>query len=660
MRTNKPGPAAKLPDGKQIKRRLYATGYNFLVSLVGPKLAPIVVIGVSALLSIGLYIAAVSSTTTLDIAFLKSVGHFLKAEYYKWGPIERAEAGTFTVGVAQLGDDSDDSIKHLILADLQEIKWIGVLNTHRTVPLNDTGRQSIADGHATALKLLKESGAQILVWGRVLGDGSNKVPELFISAAPDPATGLKQGRYPFDELFNLPRIFWQQLASVLDLVVVNQSVRLLDNKNPDMADALPPFIAKVKQLLLDSQGESNWDKKTRADVQNALAVALWAQADVSDTAAPLAEGCDIFEDTVKTYDPQTDWKQLAAAKQTLGMARLALFRRETRLGARVPTAEQQALLKRALEDSNGAALILFQHGQGTDPTALFDIGGVLSADAGFSAQQKAWHSVDEAVGAYRESAGMSPQERGTNGRLWVLFTLAQAGVAMAHGDVVLNDFAVKLGRVKILQNTEGIYRYLLLIWTMEKYPSLSITIRSALVDALLLSGAYESGQEASASLNEAAKQSRQVIHDKEMLGDTPTLLDRAELAAALAGLGTRDSGAGGTDQLRQAVRIYGDALYPYVSVGASADWFEIQASMAVSLQLLAEREQNPLMLCQAFTRSIASEKGLAADGASYEEVIQARGQADASIRSLRTMFGDQTAHECEVAEKQFLNAFGPH
>src|ERR1019366_4924330 len=212
MRTNKPGPAAKLPDGKQIKRRLYATGYNFLVSLVGPKLAPIVVIGVSALLSIGLYIAAVSSTTTLDIAFLKSVGHFLKAEYYKWGPIERAEAGTFTVGVAQLGDDSDDSIKHLILADLQEIKWIGVLNTHRTVPLNDTGRQSIADGHATALKL---------------------------------------GRYPFDELFNLPRIFWQQLASVLDLVVVNQSVRLLDNKNPDMADALPPFIAKVKQLLLD-------------------------------------------------------------------------------------------------------------------------------------------------------------------------------------------------------------------------------------------------------------------------------------------------------------------------------------------------------------------------------------------------------------------------
>ena len=63
---------------------------------------------------------------------------------------------------------------------------------------------------------------------------------------PDSATGLKHGRYPFDELQHLPPVFWQQLASILDLVVVSQSVRLLSDKNPDMADALPPYIARVE------------------------------------------------------------------------------------------------------------------------------------------------------------------------------------------------------------------------------------------------------------------------------------------------------------------------------------------------------------------------------------------------------------------------------
>ena len=385
MRT-KSGSATKPPDGKRIRRWLQAIGYNFLVRLVGPKWAPIVVVGVSALLSIVLCIAAISSTTTLDIAFLKPIGHFIKTEYYNLRPIDRAEVGSFTVGVAQLDNDTDDTIEHLILVDLQEIKWIRVLKIHRTVSLNDTDRQSIADGHATALKFLKESGAQILIWGRILGDGSHKVPELFVSAAPEPPAELKRGRYPFDELFNLPHIFWEQFASVLDLVVVNQSVRLLANRSPDMADALPPFIAKVKQLLLDSQGDSTWDKKTRADVQNALAVALWAQADISNTAGPLAEAADIFENLAKSYDPQTDWKQLTAAKDTLGMARLALFRRETRFGASVPTAEQQALLARALDDLNGAALILIQHNQSTVPGTKFDIGEVLSTTASLGAQ----------------------------------------------------------------------------------------------------------------------------------------------------------------------------------------------------------------------------------------------------------------------------------
>ena len=316
----------------------------------------------------------------------------------------------------------------------------------------------------------------------------------------------------------------------------------------------------------------------------------------------------MFDHIVKTYDPQTDWKELTAAKQTLGMARLALFRSETRFGASVPTAEQQALLKRALDDLNGSSLILFQHGQNTDPTTLFDLGGVLSATADVGAEQKAWESVDEAVSAYRESAGMSPQERDTNGRLWILFTMAQGAFAMARGGVVLNDFAAKVGWVKILQNSEGIYRYLLLIWTTEKYPSLSIMVRSALAETLVLSAHSESGQEASASLSEAEKQCRQVIHDKQVLGDTPTLLDRSMLAAALSGLGTRDTGPGGTEQLRQAVRIYSDALYPYVPVEASAEWFRVQWLMAVALQSLAERERKPAMLCEAFTRSIAAEK----------------------------------------------------
>ncbi len=66
------------------------------------------------------------------------------------------------------------------------------------------------------------------------------------------------------------------------------------------------------------------------------------------------------------------------------------------------------------------------------------------------------------------------------------------------------------------------------------------------------------------------------------------------------------------------------------------------------------------MLCEAFTRSVAAEKGLAAAGALYEELVPVRDQAYRSIRSLRAEFGDQTARECQAAAKEVLNEFGPH
>ncbi len=647
MRT-KSGPAARPPDGKRIWQRLYDTAYRLLVPFVGERWATIILVSV---VFIAPALVLVLSRITSVEPDLKSLGYFMRAEYYRVAPIGRAEAGRFTVVVAQLDNDADDKMEKLILADLQDIRWIRLLQIHRALSLNDTDRQkSILDGHATALKFLKESGAQILVWGTVLDDGNRKIPELFISSAPDPASGLKHGRYQLDEVLNLPPIFWQQLASVLDLVIASESLRFLANQNPHVGDALKPFITKVEQLLADTQEDPRWNGKTRIDVENALAQALWAEADVSNTTGPLAEAVDIFERIVKTCDPQKDWKQLAAAEQTLGIARLALARRETRFGVLAPTAEQQALFKRAIDDLNGSTSILMRHGELAAPEALLDLGNFVSAAAGLGAQQKAWGGVDAAVSAYRESAVMSPQERNKNGTRYLFFGLVNWAVIIAANQ----------GNVKNLHDLVAWYRELLLTWTMEKYPSLSIMATGALVDALLLSAPLESGQEAGASLSEAVEKSRKVIRDRQILGETPTQLDWTRVAEALSAIGARDPGPGGTDRLREAIRIYRNTLYPYVPVRASADWFRVQWLMAWSLQSLAERQRSPAMLCDAFTRSIAAEKGLAATGASFEQIVGARNQAENSIRSLRTGFGDQAVRACQVAQQKFLKVFGPH
>src|ERR1019366_1010308 len=118
---------------------------------------------------------------------------------------------------------------------------------------------------------------------------------------------LKHARYQLDEVLNLPPIFWEQLASVLDLIVASESVRFLAIEDLHRGDALKPFIIRVKQLLADIEGDPRWDAKTRADVENALGQALWAEADVNDTSAPLAEAVNIFDNVAKTYDPQRDW-----------------------------------------------------------------------------------------------------------------------------------------------------------------------------------------------------------------------------------------------------------------------------------------------------------------------------------------------------------------
>ncbi len=249
--------------------------------------------------------------------FLDSVewaGQLVQAAYYRLTPIPKSDSGSFTVAVAQLDNDSDGRIARLVVEDLQEIRWIRVLEIHRRISLRGTDRQtSVLNGKVSASEFLKKSHAQVLVWGVILSDGVRQVPDLFVSSEQPSTKGPSEGRYPLTAVLELPPLFWKQLTSVLDLVVATQSANYLANENRASEDTLQPFIDKVRTLLSETEGDPEWDKSSRADVRRALAMALWAEADRTGQTPHLAEAIEILQGLVKTYDPKREPKPLAAA-----------------------------------------------------------------------------------------------------------------------------------------------------------------------------------------------------------------------------------------------------------------------------------------------------------------------------------------------------------
>jgi tetratricopeptide (TPR) repeat protein len=236
--------------------------------------------------------------------------------------------GKFNIAVAHLEGDEKRETERLILESLAEFPSVATLPFDRLVVSGQGDREKAERaGHERARALLKASGADVLIWGVVLRQGDKSVPKLYWTPAQAVARAPLAGRYQLSEALNLPDIFWQDLTTVLGLLVASSDAEFAAQGGRYTADTLKPFIERVRGLLRSSRAEQ-WSAATRAQVLFILGGTLVTYGDQSGQNEPLQEAVAAYREALEERTREKvpiDW---AVTQAGLGVALLALGTRE--------------------------------------------------------------------------------------------------------------------------------------------------------------------------------------------------------------------------------------------------------------------------------------------------------------------------------------------
>src|SRR5271156_261465 len=120
-------------------------------------------------------------------------------------PLPKANPNVFTVALVHLEDDEKGQMESNIVDALGDVKGIAVVDFNRP-PISDDDREKLAQEY------LRESGAQVLICGKVITISGKSVPKLYWTVADNVHLPKESGRYFLREDLSLPPVFMSDLA----------------------------------------------------------------------------------------------------------------------------------------------------------------------------------------------------------------------------------------------------------------------------------------------------------------------------------------------------------------------------------------------------------------------------------------------------------------
>jgi hypothetical protein len=140
----------------------------------------------------------------------------------------------------------------------------------------------------------------VLIWGKILSQGKDSVYKLYWTPAAGEGHMWKRYDAPLaQDQFRLPEIFWSDFSKVLGLLAVTGAEKFEAERGRYVADRLPPFIARVRNLLKTSSDQPSWDAEARGATQLILANALSILGEQSGQNQPLEEAVRVYQVTLK-------------------------------------------------------------------------------------------------------------------------------------------------------------------------------------------------------------------------------------------------------------------------------------------------------------------------------------------------------------------------
>jgi tetratricopeptide (TPR) repeat protein len=485
----------------------------------------------------------------------------------RW-PVPRADPHRFSVLVAHLENDANREHEHLILEGLKEFEGILVRPLDQNIPLEGPDLEEMERrGHEEARGYLKQSGASVLIWGKVLPLGSRTALKLYWTSVPE--RGKKWERYEAPRVetqFRLPELFWSDLAEILRLLVATGAAQFQAQEGRYVADQLPPFIARVRTLLKASPGRPGWDPDARGASLVILGNALKVLGDQSGKNEPLEGAVAAFRGALKEWTRERVPLNWAMTQNNLGNALQSLGEREsgTKRLEEAVVAYREALKEYTRErvPLNWAAT------QNNLGNALWRLGERESGTG----------RLEEAVAAYREAL-----QEYTRERVPLNWAMTQNNLGNALQSLGERESGTKRLEEAVVACREALQEY-----TRERVPLNWAMTQNNLGNALQSLGERESG---TGRLEEAVAAYREAL--QEQTRERVPLqwaMTQNNLGNALLKLAERESGTG---RLEEGVAAYKGALEVFESAPATYYVEKTQGNLRQAETLLQERRNLP-------------------------------------------------------------------
>jgi hypothetical protein len=207
-----------------------------------------------------------------------------------------ASAGRLTIAVAHLDNDKDGEHEKLLLDELPRFEGVEVQQVDRTIkwPTADSESEAKKKAEEEARGLLRQTGADVLIWGGVISMSGKSAMRLYWTPARDVPGAKFTGKYQ-TETITLPSEFWSDLKQILGLLTQSRLAEFsFGQQGHYVADKLAPLIAQVRALVESKEGV--WNPETLAGVQISLANALALEGEQSGKNASLVESTALYRD----------------------------------------------------------------------------------------------------------------------------------------------------------------------------------------------------------------------------------------------------------------------------------------------------------------------------------------------------------------------------
>jgi tetratricopeptide (TPR) repeat protein len=240
----------------------------------------------------------------------------------------------FLVLIANFSGEKTRSFQKRFVAEIEKIENVSVTPLRRIIPCGEGNVNSGIDkGRERARRYLKKSGARLVLWGRLVYEGTEKTTVDVHFTTPGLSPRSEYFRYDLSNAsIQLPVEFIEHLYDIIHLIVIVEEFNALDIDGQYLVDRLRPLVSKVRQVLSNPSVQNKWAPEARGFAAMICGISLLGIGEQTGDNKTLEEAELYFRRALNDYTRDLFPRHWVANQVNLGNALSRLGERESGTG----------------------------------------------------------------------------------------------------------------------------------------------------------------------------------------------------------------------------------------------------------------------------------------------------------------------------------------